>query len=110
MKVGDKLYFVYYDRSCGYLEVVKVGRVWAYLSNGYRIDLKTLRSDGGNYSSPGRAWKSKEEYDASYAKDKLWLIFRILVREVKVDNDFTSKQIVKAAAALGIDLDEKGTQ
>ena len=110
MKVGDELYFVYYDRSCGYLEVVKVGRVWAYLSNGYRIDLKTLRSDGGNYSSPGRAWRSKVEHDESVARDKLWLIFRILVSAVRLDNDLTIEQIVKAADALGIDLDEKGKQ
>ena len=82
--------------------------MWAYLSNGYRIDLKTLRADGGNCLSPGRAWKSKEEYDESVARDKLWLIFRILVREVRVDNDLTSEKIIAAAHELGIDLDPKG--
>ena len=108
MKVGDTLYFVYNDRSCRHVKVEKVGRVWAYLSNGYRIDLKILRADGGNYSSPGRAWHSKLEHDDSVTKDKLWLLFRFLVREVSLDNDLTTEQIVAAAAALGIDLDPKG--
>ena len=110
MKVGDKLYFVYNDRSCRHVEVEKVGRVWAYLSNDYRIDLKILRADGGNYSSPGRAWHSKEEYDASRAADKLWWMFRTLVHACHADNYFTAEQIIAAAAALGIDLDPKGKQ
>ena len=108
MKVGDTLYFVDYSGFGNYVKVTKVGRVWAYLDNGCRIDPQTLLADRGNYISPGRAWRSKKEYDASVAKDKLWLIFRMIVREVKAHNDFTSEQIIAAAAALGIDLDEKG--
>ena len=108
MKVGDELYFVDYVGFGNYVKVTKVGRVWAYIDNGYRIDLQTLRADGGEYSSPGRAWKSKEEYDESVARDKLWLIFRMLVREVRVDNDLTIEKIAKAAHELGIDLDPKG--
>ena len=110
MKVGDELYFVDYVGFGNYVKVTKVGRVWSYLDNGYRIDLQTLRADAGQYPSPGRAWNSKEEYDASVARDKLWLIFRMLVREVRVDNDLTIEKIVKAADAIGIDLDPKGKQ
>ena len=111
MKVGDKLYFVYSGncpRPSVVVDVFKVGRVWGHLSNGYRIDLKTLRADAGQYSSPGRAWNSKVEHDEKVARDKLWLLFRILVSAVRVDNDLTIEQIVKAADALGIDLDPKG--
>jgi len=111
MKVGDKLYFVY-SGSCPSapkaVTVLTVGRKWGKLSNGYRIDLKTLRADGGHCSSPGRAWNSKEEHDASRAADKLWWMFRTLVHACHADNYFTAKQIIAAAAALGIDLDPKG--
>jgi len=111
MKVGDKLYFVYRGGSSpGYVEVVKVGRVWAYLSHGYRIDLKTLRADAGEYSSPGTAWHSKEEYDKSVYAATLWRMFRTIVNAVHAHNDFTAKQIIAAAHELGIDLDPKGKQ
>ena len=107
MKVGDKLYFVYSGncpRPPAAVEVLKVGRVWAYLSHGYRISLKTLRADGGEFSSPGRTWNSKEEYDAIIAKMQLWSKFRILVDAVHAHNDFTAKQIIAAARELGIPL------
>lgn len=45
--------------------VTKVGRRWATLSNGYRLDLtsKNWRSlYGGGYSSPGRLWDSESQF------------------------------------------------
>ena len=110
MKVGDKLYFVY-SGSCPSapkaVTVLAVGRKWGKLSNGYRIDLQTLRADDGQYPSPGRAWHSEKEHDNSPAAT-LWKMFRILVDAVRADNDFTAKQIIAAAHELGIDLDPKG--
>ena len=90
------------------VKVLNVGRKWATLSNRYRIDLETYCADGGNYISPGKAWNSKLEHDDSVVRDKMWLLFRILVSAVRIDNDLTIEQIVKAADALGIDLDAKG--
>ena len=112
MKVGDTLYFVYsgnYPSAPEVVTVLALGRKWATLSNGYRIEVETLRAERGKYSSPGRAWETKKEYDAIFFAATLWKKFRILVDAVRADNDFTAKQIVAAAAALGIDLDPKGT-
>jgi hypothetical protein len=45
--------------------VTKVGRRWATLSNGYRLDLtsenwRSLYGEG--YSSPGSLWDSEDQY------------------------------------------------
>ena len=111
MKVGDTLYYRYNDRyqmRSGYAEVVKVGQKWATLSNKSRIDLTTLRSDVGASEVPVKYWRSKEEHDKGIRVARLFAKFRILVQAVHFYNDFTYEQIIASAAALGIDLDEKG--
>jgi len=45
--------------------VTKVGRRWATLSNGYRLDLTSEEWRdvyGEGYSSPGRLWDSEDQY------------------------------------------------
>ena len=46
--------------------IAKIGRKWVTLSDGNRFD-RTSESwrivDGGGYSSPGRLWDSKEQYE-----------------------------------------------
>lgn len=80
LTVGQKLWFVYSDRRRGNsleLTVTKVGRKWASTcSSGwpesYRINIETLRADGGQYTSPGRAYLSREAYEAELAVDTAW--------------------------------------
>lgn len=56
---GQKLWWVP-QHSLGMkgreVTVLKVGRKWAELDNGERIDLETLISDGGRYAPNGRCY------------------------------------------------------
>lgn len=68
-KIGQKFFFVTREgrtSSQNYqVTVVKVGRKWARLSNGYRFDLGSedwRNVDGGNLVSPGRLWDSEAHY------------------------------------------------
>jgi hypothetical protein len=65
LKVGDKLYFLAHQKygSSEDVTVLKVGRKWATLDNQTRIALEDWIADGGEYSSPGRCYPSKQEYD-----------------------------------------------
>ena len=78
-KVGQKLYVVTSGlRGRGreeYQEITKIGRRWLTLDNRNctrRIDKENLYVDGGQYSSPGRAYLSKEDYDHEVLLGKLW--------------------------------------
>jgi len=60
--------------------VEKMGRTWAYLSNGERID-RNLIADGGQYSSPGRCYFNKEHYLSEMARQIKWDELYDLVRQ-----------------------------
>jgi len=59
------------------VEVGKVGRKWAALIPYYegRVDIETLALDGGNYTSPGRCYGSRAEWEESSALGKAWAQF-----------------------------------
>lgn len=49
-----------------YVEIIKVGRDWATTKAGggeIRFSLETLVIDGRGFSSPGRVWLTKEEWE-----------------------------------------------
>lgn len=53
--------------------VERVGRKWAYLAgNNGRIDIDTLQADGDDYSSPGRCYGSREEWEATTERRQVW--------------------------------------
>ena len=54
------------------VSVVKLGRRWQTLSNGYRIDRDTLEADAGQYMSPGRCYANRETYLDSIACQEAW--------------------------------------
>lgn len=75
LKVGQKLWWVYSFNRFGnsrYVTVTKVGRKWAQLDNGCRINNDTLCAERGEYMSPGRCYLSKDIYDAEVALKKAW--------------------------------------
>ena len=72
LQVGQKLYFpgskFARERE---LTITWIGRIWATTERDReRLNLETLYIDGGAYSSPGRVWLSKAEWDA-YANVQL---------------------------------------
>ena len=85
MEVGTKLWYVRTDGTKfdhgQEVTVVKVGRVWATLDTGKRISLTTLLADGGDYSSPGRCYTSKEEHDLIRETAIQWKFFRNKIRD-----------------------------
>jgi hypothetical protein len=74
--VGQTLFFVpSYSRDAHLareVTVTKVGRMWSELSNGYRIGNEDWIADGGGYSSPGRCYASREEYEHELARQQYW--------------------------------------
>lgn len=81
LKVGDILWRVYHDKRRGdpsFVQVSKVGRKWAditWLGHSHvtgRIDVETLRMDGGDHSSPGTCYRSKKDYEAKVDLQKAW--------------------------------------
>lgn len=72
---GQKLYLVYGDSRRGnprFVEIASVGRKFATLTDSSRLCLKTLRIDGGTYSSPATCYFSKEEYTDQVTKQNYW--------------------------------------
>lgn len=83
LQEGQKLYLkysVYSNRSKlppREVTIEKVGRKWAYLlDTDYRIDINTLRIDGGNYLSPGRCYLTLAHYENEVLQYRIWNIFR----------------------------------
>lgn len=89
LKVDDILWYVPHGQrrgsdSAGFAVVIaKVGRKWATVKradhpDGWwdaRLSLDTLYADGGQYSSPGRAWVSREAYENAVAVNAAWRNF-----------------------------------
>jgi hypothetical protein len=75
---GQELWFVASDRrSCarnGYVKVNAVGRKWITLGKQgqMRAHKDTLIVDGRGFSSPGRCYLTREEYETERANDAAW--------------------------------------
>lgn len=77
LRVGDKLWYVPRERRDGdgrEVTVAKIGRRWATMEGAWplRIDMETLAADGGEYSSPGSCFASREAYEAYIALVAAW--------------------------------------
>jgi hypothetical protein len=75
LSVGQKLWYVPYERRGKPCEVVvkTIGRKWAGIDSGLdRVDMKTLIVDGAGYSSPGRCYLSRAEWEADVALEVAW--------------------------------------
>ena len=109
--VGQVLWYVQYRISRGdaghEVTIAKIGRKWAALDKGWpRIDKDTLVADGGKYSSPGRCWLSKDDWERGKIADKAWNQLSGRVRHGLRPNHVTTSDIQAAAALLGIDLSQ----
>lgn len=84
LQVGQELWFVPAEsrlREPYATTVAKVGRRWATLSNGYRIDLQnacrpfgecSFSVDGAGFSSPGTCWLTRDDYVRHQECARLW--------------------------------------
>lgn len=110
LEVGQKLWFVdqhSYRKASerGHeVTITKIGRKWATIGPGLRIDLQTLWADGGAYSSPGRCYLSADDYLSEMAKVDLWRDFSSRVSRYNPPNGVTVETIRQVADLLGIPL------
>ena len=110
--VGQKLWYVPsygYRRDGHEVTVEKIGRRWVTLAgNCGRIDKGTLFLDGGQYTSPGRCWLSREAYEESKAIEAANVGgYRSGLHTVRVEPGVTLADIQAAAALLRVDISEK---
>lgn len=84
------------------VRISRVGRKWAELEKGGRANIITLEIDGKGYSSPGRLYKSEQEWIDVREKDSLWSSFkRNLPSNVPA---VTTETLRNIAETLGINL------
>ena len=95
-----------HGRELSEMTVGKVGRKWAKLSAGYRINTSDLTIDGGNYSSPGRAYLSRADFEAELENEKTWSSFRNEVEKLWRPK-ISASVIRQAAELLGMELKVK---
>jgi hypothetical protein len=107
LKVGQTLWYVpnnygRHPQQGRTVTVEKVGRKWAYIDHNERVDIKTMWVDGGQYSSPGKCYPSKEAYDNMVACQTEWsgLIDWMNRRDPTVSLDvlYEVKRILKVGA------------
>lgn len=105
LKVGDELYFEPSERrsylSAKMVTVTSVGRKWAGISNGLRIDKYTLHADPGKYNSPGRCYVDREARLAEVASINAWQRMRSDFPSHPIKPGLTAEQIAQAREILG---------
>lgn len=104
LTVGQKLWLVP-QRGYGVpreVTVAKIGRKWATL-DGWResrIDKETLWMDGGVYTSPGRCYLSREEWEESQRLSGAWGVLKTLIADRWNRPDGVTIADMRAAANL----------
>lgn len=104
LQVGQELWFVHRERRSGApftTKVTKIGRKWAQLDSHYRIDVATMVADGGQYTSPGRCWISREEWEAEVARNEAWWkLRRMIERQYDPPAGLSTEQIGQIIGTL----------
>jgi hypothetical protein len=73
--VGQTVVYAPNDKraSASDLTITAVGRKWVTLSNQLRFDRATLLIDDRPFSSPGRIYRSRDEYNTAVAIKDAWV-------------------------------------
>jgi hypothetical protein len=102
-EVGQKLWFVRSYRAGGPQEVTveKVGRRWATLNIRLRCDASGC-VDGGQYSSPGHCYVSREAYELKMFRIGAWQGFKRSLERATMPDHLTTDELTQIAEQLGI--------
>jgi hypothetical protein len=107
LEVGQTLWFVPSDTRWNRereMTVKKVGRKWAKTDERTRVDIKTLMVCGGNYSSPGRCYLSRDEWESEKARKAAWSdLRRCIDRSWHIPAGVSLDHIKQAMALLGFE-------
>lgn len=82
--------------------VRKVGRKYADLDSGERLILDTMTLDGGQYTSPGKCYLSKEAYDSAEGATLAWRHLKNAMGGWKAPAGVTIADIEAARALLKV--------
>jgi hypothetical protein len=107
MKVGDTLLFEDTLRASRSgklvrLTVTKAGRKWLTLSNGERACIETLKIDGGQYTSPGRCYRTFDDYADNVERKNVVRMVHAMTASTR-DLSVTLDQFRQVAQIMGID-------
>lgn len=112
LTVGQKLYIVY-DRNVSrngteFLVVTKIGNKWATLQHpdrtwatSERVDLEDMRLDGGQYSSPGKAYLSEQHYKTEMELNEAWRAFQQSLSYSQAPKGLTIEKLEQIKVLLG---------
>lgn len=84
--------------------VQSIGRKWVNLSNGHRVAKGSSYADGGEYSSPGRLWKSEDDLNRWTERNLLWRKFKSYIQYQDVPvwiNDDQLESMIKLVEGSG---------
>lgn len=109
LTVGQKLWYVPHRGTPCETTVGKVGRKWATMADLQppRVDITNgwpMWADGGQYSSPGVYYQSREAYEEDLRLTKLWQDFANRINRVRRNRVITEGDIRQAADLLQIGL------
>lgn len=109
LEVGQKLYKYATDKRHGKndpveVTVQKVGRKWAIIDHGRRVDMDTLYVDCAPYTSDARCYRSVEERENEVALQRAWGDLRQSVDRQWSSPTSNIEAIYQAASLLGFAL------
>lgn len=84
--VGQELWFsptvnLHHRPDSFAVTITKIGRRWANITRGLgRVDVNTLWVDGAGYTSPGRCWLSKDDWETEQLRQLAWRELEDFVR------------------------------
>jgi len=98
LQVGQALWFQSSERfiTSGDVIVTKIGRKWAYLCNGQKIDL----TDWISFSCCGQCWLTKSHFDAHAAKCVAWSKLRLRIERTHSPPSGATLEAIRMMTAL----------
>jgi hypothetical protein len=102
VKPGDMLWYAPYRGNAHLVTIERVGRKWAHTLCRMKVDIHTGAVSGGQYSSPGKCWASRQECESHATTKANWMQLRNEVySRVLPPPDVTIDVIEKVRELLG---------
>jgi hypothetical protein len=103
-KVGQSLWFAPSARWAGAprsVVISKVGRKWITLGDEGRMDPETMRMDGEGFSSPGRCYLTRQDWEDAVARRDAWdRVWKMIYNQHSVPAHLTRAAIDKIEMLL----------
>lgn len=101
---GQSLWWVGSDnaKTQRAVTITKIGRKWATLSNGHRIDIESMAVDGGGYNPPGECYESQQAYEQAIALIVAWQKLTRDLSGMRCPAHMTIEKIAQARALLSV--------